>query len=83
MEEGREGGREKRGGEKEKKGEEEEQEHKDIWYTLYYLTHLEDRGVREGEVEGEPPELLCREKGEGARSVSSSLRKEAEERVLE
>ena len=43
-----------------------------------YLSHLEDRGVREGEVEGEPPGLLCREKGEGARSVSSSLRKEVE-----
>ena len=34
------------------------------------------RGVREGEVEGEPSGLLCREKGEGTRSVSSSLRKE-------
>ena len=43
-----------------------------------YLSHLEDRGVREAEVEGESPGLLCREKGEGARSVSSSLRKEVE-----
>ena len=60
---GREGGRTERGRE-EKKGNEKEQEHKGI-HMERYLSHLEDRGVREGEVEGEPPGLLCKEKGEG------------------
>ena len=71
------------GEERWREGKEEEQEHKDIATYGVISTPLEDRGVREGEVEGEPPGLLCREKGESARSMSSSLRKEAEEKVLE